>query len=95
AYNPLATGGTTYAVNNQKQLQDVKQRVKELQAKYGNKSIPADLVFSSASGVDPDITLQSALYQAEYVAKQNNFSLDQLTKLIQANTKRHVFNVDN
>ncbi|MWX71278.1 potassium-transporting ATPase subunit C, partial [Francisella tularensis] len=58
AYNPLATGGTNYAVNNQKQLQDVQQRVKELQAKYGNKSIPADLVFASASGVDPDITLQ-------------------------------------
>ncbi|ABI83563.1 potassium-transporting ATPase subunit C [Francisella tularensis] len=94
AYNPLATGGTNYAVNNQKQLQDVQQRVKELQAKYGNKSIPADLVFASASGVDPDITLQSALYQAAYVAKQNNFSLEQVTKLIQANTKRHVFNVD-
>ncbi|MDE4971981.1 potassium-transporting ATPase subunit C, partial [Francisella tularensis] len=56
--------------------------------------IPADLVFASASGVDPDITLQAALYQAAYVAKQNNFSLDQVTKLIQANTKRHVFNVD-
>ncbi|MDE4955392.1 potassium-transporting ATPase subunit C, partial [Francisella tularensis] len=54
----------------------------------------ADLVFASASGVDPDITLQSSLYQAAYVAKQNNFSLEQVTKLIKANTKRHVFNVD-
>ena len=40
------------------------------------------------------ISLQSALYEAAYVTKQNNLSLEQVTKLIQANTKRHVFDVD-
>ena len=44
-YNPLATGGTNYAVNNQKQLQDVQRRIKDLQAKYGNKPISVRFSF--------------------------------------------------
>ncbi|MBK2105770.1 potassium-transporting ATPase subunit C [Francisella philomiragia] len=92
-YNPLATGGTNYAVNNQTQLQDVKNRIKDLQAKYGVKPIPEDLVFASGSGVDPEISLQAALYQSAYIAQKNNLSIDQVNKLIQENTKEHLFNI--
>ncbi|WP_150465731.1 potassium-transporting ATPase subunit C [Francisella sp. SYW-2] len=93
AYNPLATGGTNYAVNNQTQLQDVENRIKDLQAKYGVKPIPEDLVFASGSGVDPEISLQAALYQSAYIAQKNNLSIDQVNKLIKENTEEHLFNV--
>ncbi|API87630.1 potassium-transporting ATPase subunit C [Francisella uliginis] len=92
--NPLATGGTNYAVNNKTQLKDVKERVSKLQARYGSKTIPEDMVFASASGIDPDISLQAANYQAEYVAKKNNLSIKQVEQLVEKNTTKHLLGID-
>lgn len=93
-YNPLVTGGSNYAVNNKIQLEKVTQRIKKLQGKYGSDPVPEDLVFASGSGVDPDISVQAAMYQSEYIAKANNLSTDQVEALVQKNTKNHLFGID-
>lgn len=91
-YNPLATGGTAFAVNNPKEISAVKERIKMLQATYGKKGIPEDMVFASGSGIDPDISLNSARYQADYIATFHHIPVKKVMKLIDTHTDYHFFN---
>jgi K+-transporting ATPase ATPase C chain len=70
-YNGGASAGSNLGPNNPDLLKAVQSRVKALQdADAGNTAgIPVDLVTSSASGLDPDISPAAAEYQAERVAK--------------------------
>lgn len=93
AYNALASGGSNYSVANKEQQKLVKARVNNLQEKYGRtKRIPEDLVFASGSGVDPDITLEAADYQAEYIARVNNLPIEQIYSLIKQHSEYRLFN---
>jgi potassium-transporting ATPase KdpC subunit len=55
--------------------------------------VPADAVTSSASGLDPDISVKNAMLQAPRVAKTRNMSLDAVTALVQKYTKGRDFGV--
>ncbi|MCS5712355.1 potassium-transporting ATPase subunit KdpC [Candidatus Berkiella aquae] len=59
---------------NPKQHDLIKERVNKLIASSANSSsmIPIDLVTASASGLDPDISVASALYQIPRIAKARN-----------------------
>jgi K+-transporting ATPase ATPase C chain len=45
--------------------------------------VPADLVFASASGLDPDISPEAARFQITRVAAARNLSVDQVTTLVE------------
>jgi K+-transporting ATPase ATPase C chain len=53
--------------------------------------IPVDLVTTSASGLDPDITPAAALFQAPRVAKARNLPLDDVRSLVAAHTTGRLF----
>ncbi|WP_224728268.1 potassium-transporting ATPase subunit KdpC [Cysteiniphilum sp. JM-1] len=91
-YDGLASGGMSMALNNSNLLKNVQTRIENLQQKYGHSKIPADLVFSSGSGLDPDISLMAAKYQAPYIAKVNHLSVAKVLQLIDDNTAHHLFN---
>jgi K+-transporting ATPase ATPase C chain len=70
-------------------VQDVQQRVAALQAEFKKENlavpagpVPVDLVTASASGLDPDISLAGALYQAPIVAAARGLSQPTVTQLI-------------
>jgi K+-transporting ATPase ATPase C chain len=87
-YNASASGGSNLSVLNPALQTEVETRLAALKAADPTNSapVPVDLVTSSASGLDPDISVAAANYQAARVAKTRGLSLDQVTTLIQQNT---------
>ncbi len=86
-YDTTASGGTNYAATNQKLLDRVKADVDTLHAENPSAPIPIDMVTTSASGFDPDITPANAYFQAPRVAKARGISEQQVHSLITSHTK--------
>jgi len=57
--------------------------IDKLSAQNPGKPVPIDLVTTSASGLDPDITPDAAFYQAPRIAKTRNLSEDAVRQLVQ------------
>ena len=85
-YDPTATGGTNYGPTSKKLIDATKATIDALKKANPDATgpIPMDLVTSSASGIDPDISPQGAYYQAPRVAKARGVSLDTVRSLIAA-----------
>jgi len=60
--------------------------IDKLQALNPGKPVPIDMVTTSASGLDPDITPENAYYQAPLVAKARNLAEDKVRALIAQHT---------
>ena len=86
-YDPLASGGSNLGPTNQTLVNRVAQDVAKYQQENPGQPIPADLVTSSGSGLDPDISPASAEFQVERVAKARGTSPDQIRKLIAKHTQ--------
>lgn len=85
-YNGLASGGSNLGPLNPALTDAVKSRIDSLRAADpANKgAIPVDLVTASASGLDPEISLASAYYQVDRVARARGASPQQLRGLVAA-----------
>jgi K+-transporting ATPase ATPase C chain len=88
-YNAAASSGSNLGPTNPALIAEVQARIQALQAADpGNtKPIPVDLVTSSGSGLDPDISVAAALYQAPRVARVRGLSVDQVNGLVQKYTE--------
>jgi potassium-transporting ATPase KdpC subunit len=60
----------------------VKQDVASLQAENPGTPVPIDLVTTSASGLDPDISPAAADFQVARVARERGISQDELRRLL-------------
>jgi len=89
ANNAGGSSGSNQGPLNPSLTDAVKARVEALRAADpGNTApVPADLVTASASGLDPHITMAAARYQAARVARERGLSLDEVQRLIAANTE--------
>lgn len=90
-YDPMNSGGSNLGPTNQKLIDRVKGDVATLQAENPGKPIPVDLVTTSGSGLDPDITPAGAEFQLPRVAKARNISESDLRKLVQEHTEGRQF----
>jgi K+-transporting ATPase ATPase C chain len=89
SYNAADSGASNLGPTSQQLITEVKNRVQKLRAfnKLPSDSpVPADLVLGSASGLDPDITVQSALLQISRIAKIRCIPPSSLKALIKRNT---------
>jgi K+-transporting ATPase ATPase C chain len=80
------SGASNLAPTSQPLIDRVKEDAGKLQAENGGK-VPVDLVTTSASGLDPDITPAGALFQVPRVAKARGVSEDRLRQLVLDNTE--------
>jgi K+-transporting ATPase ATPase C chain len=94
-YNGLASGGSNLGPLNPALTDAVKARIAALRAADpGNHApVPVDLVTASASGLDPDISLAAAYYQADRVARARGLAPDRVRALIAARTRRSLLGV--
>jgi potassium-transporting ATPase KdpC subunit len=92
-YNASASGGSNLSMTNPDLVSNVKNRIQELLKVDSSNPlpIPIDLVTSSASGLDPDISVAAALYQAQRIARVHGLPIDTVIKLIQDHTQNRKF----
>jgi K+-transporting ATPase ATPase C chain len=90
-YNAMNSAGSNLGPTSQALSDRVKADIATLQAENPGKPIPADMVTTSASGLDPDISPQAAAFQAPRVAKARKLSETQVSEIIQQNTKGRLF----
>jgi K+-transporting ATPase ATPase C chain len=90
-YDAANSGGTNLGPTNQKLIDRVKQDTTTLKAENPAASVPVDLVTTSASGLDPDITPAAAYFQVPRVAKERNMSEQQLIAMVRAHTQTRQF----
>ena len=85
-YNGVASGGSNLGPLNPALTDGIKSRIDALHtADPTNKApVPVDLVTASASGLDPDISLAAAFYQAPRVARERGIPLEAVRTLIAA-----------
>jgi potassium-transporting ATPase KdpC subunit len=83
-YDATASGGSNYGPTNQKLIDRVKASIDQFRKDNPDYTgpIPADLVTTSASGLDPDISPASAEAEAPRVAKARGISLQQVQQLV-------------
>ena len=92
-YDPTSTGGTNYGPTSKKLMDATKATIAALQKENPNATgpIPIDLVTSSASGIDPDISPEAALYQAPRVAAARHLTLDAVNQIIAKDIEGRTF----
>jgi potassium-transporting ATPase KdpC subunit len=83
-YDATSSGGSNLAQSNAKLVQRIQGDIDKLSAENPGKPVPIDLVTTSGSGLDPDITPDAAFFQASRVAKARGLTEDQVQQLITA-----------
>lgn len=82
------SGGSNFGPSNKKLIDGIGANIKALKKENPDEKIPLDLVTTSASGLDPEITVAAALWQVNRVAKARNTSPEKLKELINQNIDR-------
>ena len=81
-YNAANSGGSNLGPTNKALIDRVKDDTTKLQAENSNMPVPQDLVTTSASGLDPDISPDAALFQVPRVAKARKLPEDEVRALV-------------
>lgn len=90
-YNAMNSSGSNLGPTSQALSDRVKADIATLQAENPGTPIPADLVTTSASGLDPDISPEAAAFQAPRIAKERKLPLATVQALIQQQSKGRLF----
>jgi K+-transporting ATPase ATPase C chain len=86
-YNAGNSSGSNAGPTSKALIDRFKEDTARLQAENPNVPVPVDLVTTSASGLDPDITPAGAMFQVPRIARARRLSDDQLRQLVAQNTE--------
>ena len=94
-YNAASSSGSNYGPDNPALVDEVQARIDALKAvdPDNNLPIPVDLVTSSGSGLDPDISIAAADYQINRVARYRNLTVEQVSALVKHYTTGRQFGI--
>ncbi|MRT54842.1 potassium-transporting ATPase subunit KdpC [Enterobacteriaceae bacterium RIT693] len=93
-YNPMASGGSNLAASNPELDKEVKARISALRAAnpQANPAVPVDLVTTSASGLDGQLSPEATAWQIPRVAQARNLPVEQVARLVAENTTTPLVN---
>jgi potassium-transporting ATPase KdpC subunit len=86
-YNAANSSGSNLGPTSKALNDRVKEDVDKLKAENPASPVPVDLVTTSASGLDPDISPEGALFQVPRVAKARNMPEGRVRQLVAQNTQ--------
>ncbi len=92
-YNAQNSGGSNAGPTSKALMDRVKGDADKLAAENPSAPVPVDLVTTSASGLDPDITPAAAQFQVPRVAKARNLPEDRVRQLVSDHTEGRLFGV--
>src|SRR5579863_6545770 len=90
-YDATSSGGTNLAQSNAKLVARIQGDIDKLAKENGGAPVPIDLVTTSGSGLDPDITPDAANFQAARVARARGVSEERVRQLIEQHTASRQF----
>src|SRR6201992_980893 len=85
--NAANSGGSNLGPTSKALADRIKDDVEKLKAENPSMPVPVDLVTTSASGLDPDISPEGALFQVPRVAKARNLPEDRVRQLVTEHTE--------
>lgn len=92
-YDGLNSGGSNLGPTNRQLIERVERSVQKLHAQNPGVPIPVDLVTTSASGLDPDISVAAAEFQIPRVARERGMNEAQVSALVHKHTKCQQFGI--
>ena len=92
-YNAQSSGGSNLAPTSKALLDRVKGDAAALAKENPTAPVPVDLLTTSASGLDPDITPAGALFQVPRVAQARKLPEDQVRQLVAQHTEGRLFGI--
>ena len=85
-YNAANSGGSNLGPTSKALADRLKEDADKLKAENPSQAVPIDLVTTSASGLDPDISPEGALFQVRRVAKARGMPEERVKQLVTENT---------
>jgi K+-transporting ATPase ATPase C chain len=82
-YDATSSGGSNLAQSSAKLVQRIQGDIDKLSAENPGRPVPIDMVTTSGSGLDPDITPDAAFFQAPRIAKTRGLSEQLVRQLIE------------
>jgi K+-transporting ATPase ATPase C chain len=86
-YNAANSGGSNLGPSNKALVDRVQGDMEKLKQENSSAAVPGDLVTTSASGLDPHISPDAALFQVPRIAKARNLSEDRIRQLVADHTE--------
>jgi K+-transporting ATPase ATPase C chain len=90
-YNAANSGGSNLGPSNKALIDRVQGDIDKLKQENPSAPVPADLVTTSASGLDPHVSPDAALFQVPRIAKARNLPEDRLRQLVADHTEGRFF----
>ena len=90
-YNAANSSGSNASPTSKALIERVKEDVEKLKAENPGTPVPIDLVTTSASGLDPDISPAAALFQVRRIARERKLPEAELQQLVQSHIEGRWF----
>jgi K+-transporting ATPase ATPase C chain len=90
-YNAANSGGSNLGPSNKALVDRVQGDMDKLKQENAAAPVPADLVTTSASGLDPHISPEAALFQVPRIAKARNMPEERIRQLVADHTEERLF----